>query len=128
MTSRIPLGGTRSPTESARLALERADHLGGDPAAVEVPGLGAHRLAVDGRRLYPTRVEGPRTPQQLVPGGRILVGPRDGGVAHPVDDRIPVGRRPLELAHRGAGRPLEDAGDDVVPGHVEDRWMTGLAD
>ena len=31
----------------ARLALERADDVVGDPAAVEAAGLGAHRLAVD---------------------------------------------------------------------------------
>ena len=52
-----------SPGAGAGVALEGADDLVGDPAAVEAAGLGADELAVDAA-VDPGRVEG------VVPGDR----------------------------------------------------------
>src|SRR4051794_5822228 len=128
MPPKVPLWGRGSPSEGSGLPLERADDLVGDPTAVEAAGLRPHRLAVDGRRVDPAGVEGDRTAQQLEPEGRFLVAPRHRGTADAVDDGVPVGRRPLELAPRRAGSALQHAGCEVVPGHVVDRWVAGLAD
>src|SRR3712207_2192924 len=118
MPPTIPPGGTPSPAAGAGLALEGADHLVGDPAAAEVAGLGAHRFPVDRRAVDPAGVERQRTAQVLVAGGGPLVAPGDRGVPDAVDDEVPVGRLPLELAPRGARAALQDAGDDVLAGHV----------
>jgi AcrR family transcriptional regulator len=75
--------GLSSPPQGAGPALERADHLVGDPAAVEVAGLRPHRLAVDAVRGRPCRVEGHRTAQVLVAAARVLVGPADRGDRRP---------------------------------------------
>src|SRR4051812_19463426 len=109
MPSIVPLGGTGSPPEGAGLPLERADDLVGDPTAVEAACLRPHRLAVDGRRVAPAGVEGDRAAQLLDPGGRLLVAPRPRGTADAVDDGVPVGRRPLELAPRRAGTAPQHA-------------------
>ena len=88
-----------------RAALERADDVGGDPAAVEAALLRTHRLTVD-RAGEPRRVEGQVAGDRLEAARRCLVGPRDRGEP----EHVPVRRRALPLApRRRRGRALEHA-------------------
>ena len=65
----------RLPAERAGLALERADHVVGDPAAVEAAGLRPGRLAVDEGAVDPAGIERDRAAQVLEARARVLVGP-----------------------------------------------------
>src|SRR2546426_5885350 len=88
-----------SPGFRARHALEGADYLGRDPAAVEVAGLSldSDRIHV---ALHACSVEGEVTSDVLKSGERIGIRPRDALEAAVRDHQGPVGRFALPLAPR----------------------------
>ena len=121
-------------------AFEGAGDVGGDPAAVEVAGLGDDAFAVDGALVDAVGIEGDVVAKvgvggeglDVAPGGvhadgALRVGERDEGIEGEVDG--PVGGEALELAEGGGvGGGLEEVHGDVGVGDVVDGWVTGLED
>src|SRR5438552_3950428 len=101
------------PALRPRPALERSDHVGRDPAAIEIAFLRLHPLAVDVAGIHASRVEGDVVRDRLVAGGRRLVEPggvlrrtagdRDGVVARVAGG---AGRWHLLVAARDADRSI----------------------
>ena len=92
---RTPTGRGSSPVRGAGPALERADDLRRDPAAVEGAVHRLHALAVDAARVERLWVEGEvAADRRRTPSCGVLVGPRRGGRDAVADDDVEV---------RGAG-------------------------
>jgi len=130
----------RLPGFGAGWAFEGAGDVGGDPAAVEVAGLGGDAFAVDGAFVDAVGVEGDVVAQVRIGGEGLDVAPggveADGagrfreiekGIEGEIDG--PVGGEALELAHGfGARRGLEEVHGDVGMGNVIDGGVAGLED
>ena len=69
-----------------RLALERPDDPIGDPAAIELPGLGAYALTIDETR-DPARIKRHVTMNRCERGGGVGVEPADGTYRRFVGER-----------------------------------------
>ena len=121
-------------------AFEGAGDVGGDPATVEVAGLGDDTFTVEGALVDAIGVEGDVVAQVGVGGGRLDVAPggveadgagRTGEIEQRVEGEIdgPVGGEALELAQGfGARRGLEEVHGDVGVGNVIDGRVAGLED
>ena len=91
-------------------ALERAAQLGGDPAAVEVAGLGLHELVVEPAGVHPARIERDVVAQRGVRGHRVAVGPGRPRLAAVARDDVEVGGDPLPLTEGAPGGRLDAPG------------------
>jgi len=142
---RVPHAGERSmsgklPGLGAGGAFEGAGDVGGDPAAVEVSGLGDNSLTVNGALVDAAGVERDvvaevgvgRSGLSVAPGG---VDADCGGVVGEVEEGIegevdgPVVGEAFELAQAGgAGGGLEEVHGDVGVREVVDGRVTGFED
>ena len=121
-------------------AFEGAGDVGGDPASIEVAGLGDDTFAVEGALVDAVGVEGDVVAQFGVGGEGLDVAPggveadgagRLGEVEEGIEGEIdgPVGGEALELAQGcGKGRGLEEVHGDVGVGNVIDGGVAGLED
>lgn len=108
-------------------ALEGAGDAGGDPAAVEVAGLGEDALAIDGALVDAGGVEGEVVAQGGVGRGGMGVAPGGVGVEVGVQVEGPIGGEALELAEAAAAGGGEEVVESDVGGwDVEDGRVAGL--
>jgi len=121
-------------------AFEGPGDVGGDPAAVEVAGLGDDAFAIEGALVDAVCVEGDVVAQVGVGGGGLDVAPggveadgtgRFGEIEKGIEGQVdgPVGSKALELAQGGgARRRLEEVHGDVGVGNVINGRVAGLED
>jgi hypothetical protein len=111
------------PGLAAGLALERADQLGRDPAAVEAAGLRQDgctvHLAIKRRRIERNAIG-----QRFGTGQRLRVTPGHAGQAAIAMDQGPVPRRPLPFAERTSCSRLQEKSRHVTPRQVHTRRVS----
>lgn len=120
------LADAGSPPGRAGPALERAHHVGGDPAAVEVPRLRVHAFVVHPAGVDTAGIEAHVVAQRFVARPRIGVGPGHGCAAVLTEDGVVVPRGALELTHRAPLVREQQVHADVRHGEVPGRRMAGL--
>src|SRR5215211_402910 len=95
------------PAPCSRGALERADYVGGDPTAVEIPFLRLDLLPPDPAPVHPGRVEGHVVFYACERRRRVGVEPRRPRLRPLFRGCVVVTRPPLPLAVRASARGLQ---------------------
>ena len=114
------------PAVGAGAALERADEIAGDPAAVEAAGLRLDELAVERAFVHESGVEGDGVADRLERRRRVGVCPgRPLDSAAVAADHVEVRRDPLPLAEPWHGRETARASPGRRPRAARSRRADG---